>query len=116
MTSDDGGRRPGSGGASPKERRRPRGDTPAVDDAAGSKPLEVRSLKGSAYSIVGYDSKGNPILEWRTELPVRREDDDTMNYLKALDADALQLAADDEDAAKPAREERGYNPYDKPPK
>jgi hypothetical protein len=71
----------------------------------------VGSLKNSMHSKVGFDAKGNPILEWRTTVPARRADDDTVDYLKALDSDSLEIA--DDANAKPKRRPKGYNPYDK---
>jgi hypothetical protein len=88
----------------PRERRKKRSSDP---DASG-----VGSIKDSTHSKVAYDSKGNPILEWRTDEHARRADDDTVDYLKALDSAELELA-DDKDNPKRKPRPKGYNPYDK---
>ncbi len=45
---------------------------------------------------IKFDAKGNPVLEVRTDVPRRRGDDDTIDLLKCLDADALNLEIEDE--------------------
>jgi hypothetical protein len=45
---------------------------------------------------VKFDAKGNPVLEVRTDVPRRRGDDNTIDLLKCLDADALNLELEDE--------------------
>jgi hypothetical protein len=45
------------------------------------------------------------VLEVRTDVPRRREDDHTIDLLKCLDADALKLELEDEPKA-PSRKRR----------
>jgi hypothetical protein len=75
-----------------------------------AKTLQIESLQGRIESKVGFDAKGDPVLEWT--LPARRADD---TFVKHLENRALQI---DEDnwIAKSKRRSIGYNPYDKPPK
>jgi hypothetical protein len=54
---------------------------------------------------VKFDAKGNPVLEVRTDVPRRRGDDDTIDLLKCLDADALNLQLEDEPKT-PSRKRR----------
>jgi hypothetical protein len=54
---------------------------------------------------VKFDAKGNPVLEVRTDVPRRREDDNTIDLLKCLDADALKLQLEDEPKT-PSRKRR----------
>jgi hypothetical protein len=93
------------------ERRRPM-RAAAEDD---SPSLRVGSVKGSVYSTIAYDAKGNPILEWRRNVPLRRADDASRSFEKYLENAKLRLAEDNW-IAKAKRPARGYNPYDKPPK
>jgi hypothetical protein len=117
MGSRKDGRLPDSGDADQaKDRRGSRtpADPDAADpDAADTENLRVESLKGNVYSTVGFDAKGNAILEWRTDLPARRAEDDTVDYLQALDSDALRLA-EEPGIAEPKSKSAGYNPYNKP--
>ena len=46
---------------------------------------------------IRFDAKGNPVLEVRADVPRRRDGDDTIDLLKCLDADALDLAIEDDD-------------------
>jgi hypothetical protein len=45
---------------------------------------------------IKFDDKGNPVLEVRVDVPRRREDDNTIDLLKCLDADGLKLQLEDE--------------------
>lgn len=45
---------------------------------------------------ITFDAKGNPVLEVRVDVPRRREDDNTIDLLKCLDADSLNLTLEDE--------------------
>ncbi len=54
---------------------------------------------------IKFDAKGNPVLEVRTDVPRRRGDDDTIDLLKCLDADALNLQLEDEPKT-PSRKRR----------
>jgi hypothetical protein len=54
---------------------------------------------------VKFDAKGNPVLEVRTDVPRRRGDDNTIDLLKCLDADALNLQIEDEPKT-PARKRK----------
>lgn len=44
---------------------------------------------------VRFDEQGNSVLDVRTDVPRRREDDDTVDLIESLDADALGLELDD---------------------
>jgi hypothetical protein len=68
--------------------------------------LEVGSLQTSAVGGVTYDAKGDPVWEWRVDVPRRREDDSTIDLLKCLDVNDLRL--EDE----PKEPDQGINPYD----
>ena len=66
-----------------------------------------RDREGASTGVaaeITRDAKGNPVLSLRAEGPRRREDDDTLDLIGALNADSLQLEAE------PAPE-HGYNPY-----
>ena len=54
---------------------------------------------------IKFDDKGNPVLEVRVDVPRRREDDNTIDLLKCLDADALNLQLEDQ-PRKPASRRR----------
>jgi len=54
---------------------------------------------------IKFDAKGNPVLEVRVDVPRRREDDKTIDLLKCLDADGLNLQLEDE-PKKPANKRR----------
>lgn len=54
---------------------------------------------------IEFDAKGNPVLKVRVDVPRRREDDNTIDLLKCLDADALNLQLED-DPPKPAAKRR----------
>jgi hypothetical protein len=54
---------------------------------------------------VKFDAKGNPVLEVRTDVPRHRADDNTIDLLKCLDADALNLQLEDEPKT-PARKRK----------
>ena len=45
---------------------------------------------------IEFDAKGNPVLKVRVDVPRRREDDNTIDLLKCLDGDALNLQLEDE--------------------
>lgn len=51
---------------------------------------------------IKFDEKGNPVLEVRVDVPRRRQDDNTIDLLKCLDADALKLTLED-DPKRPDR-------------
>jgi hypothetical protein len=100
------------------ERRKRRADLepnapeagPGRKDSSGS--LKVTSVKGSVYGKVGRDDKGDAIWEWRVDVPLRRDEDETINLLKCLEDVDLKLADSDEvaDTKDPAG---GYNPYNR---
>ena len=106
-------RRPPEFGAGPsrpsvsKEHKR-RHDEAGASPAAVSEP-QVRSLQSSELGTVRYDAKGDPVWEWRVEVPRRRCDDTTVNLLKCLDSGTLSLA---EDVSELRDAERGIDPYD----
>ncbi len=50
------------------------------------------------------DAKGNPVLSLRAKTPRRREDDDTLDLLGALNVDSLELEGE-------STPDSGYNPY-----
>jgi hypothetical protein len=52
---------------------------------------------------IKFDEKGNPVLEVRTDVPRRREDDRTIDLLKCLDADSLGLALEDDEPPAPPK-------------
>lgn len=43
---------------------------------------------------VRFDAKGNPVLDVRTNVPRRREEDDTIDLLKCLDNSQLSIEED----------------------
>ena len=45
---------------------------------------------------VRFDAKGNPILDVRTNVTRRREDDDTIDLIECLDADKLDFQIDED--------------------
>ena len=57
-------------------------------DPNAANPVEVTRT-------VRHDDKGNPVLEVRAVAPRRRNDDDTIDLLKCLDPEALQLSSRD---------------------
>ena len=93
----------------PERRRAP---WPPVDGDE-AKTLQVESLQGRIDSKIGFDAKGDPVLEW--SLPARRVGDNAKSFLKYLDNRALHIAEDNW-IAKAKQRSLGYNPYDKPPK
>jgi hypothetical protein len=104
-------RPPGVGSPGRDRREAPRGapNRPRRTAAETDDDSEVRlaSLRESTQGKLTYDAKGNPVWEWRENLPRRRHDDSTVDMLKCLDSGALTLAEDaDEDHGK------GVNPYD----
>lgn len=109
MSSNKEDRPRGIAGNSPDRRRAPW--PPAGSDDA--KTLKIESLKGRVDSKIGFDAKGDPVLEW--SLPARRATDNEKGFLKHLDNRALQIAEDNW-IAKSKRRSIGYNPYDKPSK
>jgi hypothetical protein len=78
-----------------------------------AKTLQIESLRGRIDSKVGFDAKGDPVLEW--SLPTRRASDNEKAFLKHLENRSLGIAEDNW-IAKSKRRSVGYNPYDKPPK
>jgi hypothetical protein len=70
---------------------------------------ERRKKKGAVRGEVSHDAKGNPVWRMSTDVPRRRQDDDTVDLLKCLDVEDLSLADDvpREDASE------GYDPYDR---
>lgn len=59
---------------------------------------------GNVERTVKFDARGNPVLEVRTDVPRRREDDRTIDLLKCLNADELELTLEDD--PPPARSRR----------
>ena len=43
---------------------------------------------------IRFDAKGNPVLDVRTNVPRRREEDDTIDLLKCLDNSQLSIEED----------------------
>lgn len=104
-------RRPAALGASDRAEDRRRRHENARREADGSLQssdggLEVRSLRTSAIGGVTYDAKGDPVWEWRVNVPRRREDDSTIDLLKCLDVADLRL---EDETGEP---DQGVNPYD----
>jgi hypothetical protein len=91
----------------PERRRAP---WPPVE-ASDAKALQVESLKGRLDSKIGFDAKGDAVLEW--SLPTRRATDDEKAFLKHLDNRALRVEEENW-ISKSKRRSLGYNPYDKP--
>lgn len=93
-------------------------DAPETEDgdgetrAAGRDPTVVSAHDSSAGGI-DFDELGQPRWRWVTEHPGAGSltTEDTFNYLKALDSDALSLS-DDAGAAGGNPPESGYDPYD----
>ena len=81
-------RRSGSG-----DRRHDETGSPAKPKAAGS---------------VSFDDRGNAVWEMRVETPMRRQEDPTVDLLKCLDLDDLEIE-EEESEEKPG--ESGFNPY-----
>lgn len=75
-----------------------------------TRPLKVESVTGSVVGKVARDDKGDAVWEWRVDVPSRREDDETINYLKCLTEVDLEIADGDDAPEKPGG---GYNPYDR---
>lgn len=63
----------------------------------------------SIKSGVTFDGRGNAVWEWKVDAPRRRLDDPTIDFLKALDIDTLEIAPDEEAPADPPG--GGYDPY-----
>jgi hypothetical protein len=78
----------------------------APEPPSSGRNLEVGPLGTSGLGGVTYDAKGDPVWEWRVDVPRRREDDPTLDLLKCLDLNDLRL----EDETKEA--DQGVNPYD----
>ncbi|HEY7672993.1 MAG TPA: hypothetical protein VIC71_12300 [Gammaproteobacteria bacterium] len=85
-----------------------------VADSDDAKSLQVESLQGRVDSKIGFDAKGDPVLEW--SLPTRRAGDNAKSFLKYLDNRALRIDEDNWLAKWKRKSTPGYNPYDKPPK
>jgi hypothetical protein len=93
--------------------RRRQSDSEAASPNAASpkkRPLKVESVTGSVYGQVARDDKGDAVWEWRVDVPSRREDDETINYLRCLTDVDLEIADGDDVPEKPGG---GYNPYDR---
>jgi hypothetical protein len=82
-------------------------------DRADAKKLQVESLHGRLDSKIGFDAKGDPVLEW--SLPARRASDNEQAFLKHLENRALRVEEENW-ISKSKRRSIGYNPYDKPSK
>jgi hypothetical protein len=93
------------------ERRRAPWPTAGSGDA---KALKIESVRGRVDSKIGFDAKGDAVLEWR--LPTRRASDNEKAFLEHLDNRALRVDEEESWIAKSKRRSIGYNPYDKPPK
>ncbi len=84
-------------------------------DFAADAPVVSRTYRGpdrrdpdqvensTVERTIKFDAKGNPVLEVRTDAPRRREDDNTIDLLKCLDADALKLEVEDEPKTPPKK-------------
>jgi hypothetical protein len=79
-------------------------------DKGDAKTLHVESLQGRVDSKIGYDAKGDPVLEWA--LPTRRAGDNEQAFLKHLENRALRIEEENW-ISKSKRKSTGYNPYDK---
>ena len=90
--------------------------TPKSKDFAANAPVVSRTYRGpdrrdprntddsQVRRQIKFDAKGNPVLEVRVDVPRRREDDNTIDLLKCLDADSLNLELEDE--PKPPAQKR----------
>jgi hypothetical protein len=83
-------------------------------DSGDAKTLQVDSVRGRLDSKIGFDAKGDPVLEWA--LPTRRAGDSEQAFLKHLENRALRIEEEKNWISKAKRKSTGYNPYDKPPK
>ncbi len=111
-------RRPsGLGGATEggkaRERRKPKPSSKpaspqptAGPDAAGT---AVKSVRENGLGTIRYDAKGDPVWEWRVEERRRRQDDPTLDMLKALDCQELTIA---EETGIRTGLRKGIDPYD----
>jgi hypothetical protein len=82
--------------------------SPKTEDFAADAKVVSRTYRGpdrrdpeqadnsKVERTVKFDAKGNPVLEVRTDVPRHRADDNTIDLLKCLDADALNLQLEDE--------------------
>lgn len=97
----------------------PTGKTLTSDNSATPDPLDARSryrvvsANDSSVGGIGFDDLGQPRWTWITEIDGATTDqDDTFDYLKALDNDTLAI----EDGAGAGEDKTssgsGYNPYD----
>lgn len=70
-----------------------------------------RRTEGDAEAVlekrITHDAKGDPVLEVRITSPRRRQDDDTVDQLKCLDADSLSL----DDPLVEQSGSREFDPY-----
>ena len=66
--------------------------------------IETRDL-GS----VKHDHRGDAVLEWHVQVPGRRSEDPTIDYLEALEVDGLSIEDDADDELDATR---NCNPYD----
>lgn len=82
------------------ERREAQSDRRRAQDMAPSKP--------KAEGVVTFDDRGNAVWDWRVDTPQRREDDPTIDFLKCLDVDGLEI--EDEDSASD-NTINSFNPY-----
>jgi hypothetical protein len=97
-TDEKGDRKAGGAGATEKARVR-------EERRRNTKPPE-------AQRKIKFDDKGNAILDWSTDTPRRREEDNTIDLLECLSPDGLSLTDEPEEpSTKPDR--GGFNPYDK---
>ena len=63
---------------------------------------------------VGFDVKGDPVLQTQSSVPRRRKDDKPINLLDHLDLDSLSLQDEDtSQVEKNTRPSGGYDPYDR---
>ena len=67
------------------------------------------SVKPRAVGQVNHDDLGNAVWEWRVDVPLRRDDDPTLDLMQCLDVDGLSL----EDDAQKQPDKASFNPYDK---
>jgi hypothetical protein len=84
-----------------------------VADTGDAKALHVESLRVRSDSKIGFDAKGDAVLEWK--LPTRRTGDNERAFLKHLENRSLRIEEENW-ISKSKRRSIGYNPYDKPPK
>lgn len=93
--------------ATDKHDKRPP-DGPDVDTGTYRGPDRRHVVEDERTAVeVRFDAKGNPVWRIRSDIPRRREKDDTLDLLKCLDNETLALEDDtlEQDGS-------AFDPYD----